>query len=282
MSSLKHTSSGNYTTCCVGRPHTPEYRVYTQQDGNIISPWHDIPLFTDAEQRVLNMVVEIPRFSNAKFEISRDERLNPIKQDIKDGAVRFVKNVFPYKGYIWNYGALPQTWEDPHFKHLDIGHYGDNDPLDACEIGTRVAYTGEVKQVKVLSIMCLVDGNDTDWKVIVVDVKDAIAPKLNDINDIELAFPGLLAATTDWFRVYKKPDGKPTNPLGLGGQFKDKHYAEGVVRECSDAWKRLVSHQLDGGSISLFQDEIITKSVTPQPLCEPSTHGWFFYDREKL
>lgn len=35
--------------------------------------------------------------------------MNPIKQDIKKGKVRFVKNSFPYKGYIWNYGALPQV-----------------------------------------------------------------------------------------------------------------------------------------------------------------------------
>lgn len=29
------------------------------------------------------MVVEIPRGQNAKLEISRDEPLNPIKQDVK-------------------------------------------------------------------------------------------------------------------------------------------------------------------------------------------------------
>lgn len=36
--------------------------------------------------------------------------MNPIKQDSKKGKPRFVKNVFPYKGYIWNYGAIPQVW----------------------------------------------------------------------------------------------------------------------------------------------------------------------------
>lgn len=55
------------------------------------------------------MVVEIPRWSNAKLEIATGEELNPIKQDVKKGKVRFVRNCFPYKGYIWNYGALPQV-----------------------------------------------------------------------------------------------------------------------------------------------------------------------------
>ena len=59
------------------------------------------------------MVVEIPRWSNAKMEIATKEALNPIKQDVKKGKLRYVKNFFPHHGYIWNYGALPQTWEDP-------------------------------------------------------------------------------------------------------------------------------------------------------------------------
>ena len=55
------------------------------------------------------MVVEIPRWSNAKLEICKDEFMNPIKQDIKNNKLRFVKNCFPFKGYIWNYGAFPQV-----------------------------------------------------------------------------------------------------------------------------------------------------------------------------
>lgn len=42
-------------------------------------------------------------------QISKEELLNPIKQDIKKGKLRFVRNCFPHKGYIWNYGAFPQV-----------------------------------------------------------------------------------------------------------------------------------------------------------------------------
>ena len=59
------------------------------------------------------MVVEVPRWLNAKMEIATKDPLNPIKQDVKKGKLRYVANLFPYKGYIWNYGAIPQTWEDP-------------------------------------------------------------------------------------------------------------------------------------------------------------------------
>ena len=55
------------------------------------------------------MIVEVPRWSNAKMEISTEAKMNPILQDSKKGKARFVHNCFPHKGYIWNYGAVPQV-----------------------------------------------------------------------------------------------------------------------------------------------------------------------------
>ena len=43
------------------------------------------------------------------IQIATGEPLNPIKQDVKKGKLRYVNNCFPYKGYIWNYGAFPQV-----------------------------------------------------------------------------------------------------------------------------------------------------------------------------
>ena len=59
-----------YTIRKVGQPHTLEHRVYIEKDGIPVSPFHDIPLFANAEQTILNMVVEIPRWTNAKLEVS--------------------------------------------------------------------------------------------------------------------------------------------------------------------------------------------------------------------
>ena len=42
-------------------------------------------------------------------QICKEEKMNPIKQDVKKGKLRYVKNIFPHHGYIWNYGALPQV-----------------------------------------------------------------------------------------------------------------------------------------------------------------------------
>lgn len=233
--------SGEYTSRVVGAPNTLEYRVYTEKDGKVVSPFHDIPLFADEAKTILNMVVEVPRWTNAKLEISKEESFNPIKQDIKKGKLRFVRNCFPHHGYIWNYGAFPQTWEDPTQKHAETGANGDNDPLDVCEIGEAVGTVGQIKQVKVLGIMALLDEGETDWKVLVVDVNDPLAPRLNDIEDVERHLPGLVRATNEWFRIYKIPDGKPENVFAFSGEAKSKKYAVEIIHECNEAWKRLVT-----------------------------------------
>ena len=117
-----------------------------------------------------------------------------------------------------------KTWEDPQSTHPETKAHGDNDPLDVCEIGEQVGYVGQVKQVKVLGIMALLDEGETDWKVIVIDVHDPLAPKLNDVEDVERHLPGLLRATNEWFRIYKIPDGKPENQFAFTGECKNKKY----------------------------------------------------------
>lgn len=106
--------------------------------------------------------------------------------------------------------------------HAETKARGDNDPIDVCEIGEAVGYCGEVKQVKILGVMALLDEGETDWKVIAIDSRDPLADKLNDIGDVEKHFPGLIDATRHWFKIYKMPDGKPANKFAFNGQCKDK------------------------------------------------------------
>jgi inorganic pyrophosphatase len=136
-----------------GDPSTDAWRLfYVNKEGVPVSALHDIPLHADsgdAASPVFNFVCEIPRYRNAKLEICLKERFNPIKQDIKRGKLRFVHNVLPFQGYLFNYGAFPQTWESPSFKHPETNCFGDNDPLDVCEIGQATAQVGDIMQVKV-------------------------------------------------------------------------------------------------------------------------------------
>ncbi|KAJ3267815.1 Inorganic pyrophosphatase [Terramyces sp. JEL0728] len=282
----------------VGAPNTLEYRVFFEdQNKKPVSPFHDIPLFANPEQTILNMVVEIPRWSNAKMEISKEEYFNPILQDTKKGKLRYVRNCFPHHGYIWNYGAFPQTWEDPNHSHPDTKAKGDCDPLDVIEIGELVGYTGQIKQVKVLGVMALLDEGETDWKVIAIDVKDPLATKLNDVEDVEKHLPGLLRATNEWFRIYKIPDGKPENNFAFSGEAKNKAYTWEVILECHEAWKKLINNQaqaktddysisvansvVEGSPYKVAADDAQYKAIpksnpkAPEPM-DPSIDKWFF------
>ncbi|KAJ1961658.1 Inorganic pyrophosphatase [Dipsacomyces acuminosporus] len=287
----------SYTTRVVGQPDTLEYRVFLEKDGKVISPFHDIPLFADEANRIYNMVVEIPRWTNAKMEISKEDALNPIKQDTKKGKLRYVRNSFPHHGYIWNYGALPQTWEDPNQTNSDTKCVGDNDPIDVCEIGEAVGYTGQVKQVKILGVMALIDEGETDWKILAIDVNDPLASKMNDVEDIERYMPGLLHATNEWFRIYKIPDGKPENQFAFGGEAKNRAYATEVVKETAEAWADLVSGKANKGKIQLANTQLanaetvdaattdvaaagaVTKSA---PAIDQSLSKWFFISGSKI
>jgi len=233
-----------YVPVARGAENTLEYRLfYKNAAGEAISPFHDIPWTTG--DKIYNMVVEVPRWSNAKMEIAAKEKLNPIKQDIKKGKLRYVANVYPQRGYPWNYGCIPQTWENP--KHIDENtkEGGDNDPIDVCEIGARVPARGEVIQVKALGILAMIDEGETDWKVMCIDIKDELADKINNLDELEALKPGYLADTVKWFRTYKIPDGKPENNFAFNGEFKDKEFADKIIEECYQQWKQLVNGEAE-------------------------------------
>lgn len=227
-----------------GSKYTPEYAQYLKlPNGEVGSYFHDIPLDLNRDECTVNMVVEVSRWSNAKFEISRERMFNPIVQDQKNGKVRFVDNIFPSHGFIHNYGAIPQTWEDPTIEsaHAGVtGLKGDNDPLDCCEIGTSVLSMGDVKRVKVLGSLALIDNGELDWKVLVIDVEDSLASKINNLTDIETHLPGLLQSTRNWFRDYKIPTGKPANEFAFNGQYRGISETLDVIQECHESWVKLL------------------------------------------
>lgn len=119
---------------------------------------------------------------------------NPIKQDEKNGKPRFVHNIFPFHGYPWNYGAIPQTWEDPNVvdKHAEAkgtsylivaeSIQGDNDPVDALEIGQAQLKRGGVYTVKVVGCIALIDEGEADWKILTINSQDPLFEKINCIS----------------------------------------------------------------------------------------------------
>ena len=71
-----------------------------------------------AERRVHSTKSGHPnhRCSIVTILLLQKEESNPLKQDIKKEKLRF----YPYNIH-WNYGMLPQTWEDPEHKSEELG-----------------------------------------------------------------------------------------------------------------------------------------------------------------
>eukprot|EP00124_Ichthyophonus_hoferi_P002774 Ihof_evm1s205 gene=Ihof_evmTU1s205 len=206
-----------FTTNAIGIPSTLQWRMYFVKGANRISPWHDIPL--SSSPGTFNFITEIPRGTMAKMEIATRQSLNPIKQDVKDGKLRFLT----HGKVLYNYGALPQTWENPFVTNKDVNDLpGDDDPVDVIEIGKETLPMGAVTKVKALGVLGLIDGEECDWKVIAININDPMEKELNDIEDVETKMPGVLDEIRTWYRVYKIAEGKSENTYAFNGQAKNK------------------------------------------------------------
>lgn len=94
---------------------------------------------------------------------------------MKKGALRF----YGAPSMI-NYGAVPQTWENPHKGEMtDVGKFkGDNDPLDIMDFSYIPHPIGDVYPVKVYGAIALIDQGEMDWKLLGVNLNDPIATQL--------------------------------------------------------------------------------------------------------
>jgi len=104
-----------------------------------------------------------------------------------------------------NYGSIPQTFEDSGKSDPITNINGDGDPTDSIEIGEVVAGMGAVYKVKVLGALPLMDGDETDWKIVTINENDPNATVYNDVGDVP---EEKLETIYKWFRDYKTADGK--------------------------------------------------------------------------
>ncbi|KAJ7269323.1 inorganic pyrophosphatase [Mycena haematopus] len=174
------------------------------------------------------MVIEAPRWTNAQMSIAPGEAFAPIRQATRGRRLSYVRNTFPHRGYIWNYGALPQTWME-------------GGPLHACEIGERVAQVGDVRSVRVLGILALRDEGVPRWTLLVVDTADPLAARLHTIADVDRECPGLISATKEWLRLYKLAEGKAENTLELDGEVQGIDFTSKILRTAHEAWRDIVT-----------------------------------------
>lgn len=252
---------------------TREFKIgYTNEDKHeLISPWHQIPytfqpivasgspaatsdVHNSINKDILyNFVNEIPNGTSRKIECDTKSYMNPLKQDIKKGKLREL--TYSRYGIPFNYGFIPQTWENPEKTSAFLtdpeyaGFFGDKDPIDVCEISIddapKMLVQGEVRPVKILGCLALIDEGEVDWKLIAI--ADKWAHQYRDLKDVN---PSVLASIKNWFQYYKTVDGKPENKFAFKGEFLDADIAINVLEEAHHEWKELVQNHWNNGGIN--------------------------------
>ncbi|KAG2226528.1 hypothetical protein INT45_014272 [Circinella minor] len=116
--------------------------------------------------------LEIPRGKNAKMEVSK-----------KKGELKYIADIDPWHGYPWSYVAI-------------------------IDISTESGFPGQVRQVKLLGGLLMIDDNTTDWK-------------------------------KGFYKVPHQGDGE--NEFGFNGKFQNKQAIQNLMIETHDYWNLLIN-----------------------------------------
>lgn len=240
--SVARQASRLHAVATKGDLGTMDFRLFFKDGDKTISPWHDVPL--EAGDGFYNFVCEIPKYTKAKMEVATKEESNPIAQDTKKGKLR------DYHGPIfWNYGCLPQTWEDPGVEHPELKVNGDDDPLDVVEIGSGALEMGSITPVKPIGMLAMIDDGELDWKLIAIRKDDPLAAEINSVEDLEAKMPHQVDGIREWFRWYKTPDDKPLNAFGFDEKCLSTEESIEVIKETHAHWKALREGTTDAGKL---------------------------------
>lgn len=207
---------------------------YLKKNDKIISFLNDIEYKCEP---FYNMICEIPKDTSAKMEINLNMDFNPIIQDTINGNPRF----YSYGNIHWNYGAIPQTFEDSKHIFEETGLPGDGDPIDIIDIGTKKFNIGEIIKVKVLGVVPLIDEGETDWKIIGININDNNFNNYNDINDINKEE---INRILDWFKNYKYNSKGIINEIAMDGKLQNKQFAKKIINIGHFHWVKKVKKKL--------------------------------------
>ena len=137
----------------------------------------------------VNVVVEIPAGTNAKWEVEKD---GVMRLEVRDGSPRVVK-FLPYPG---NYGMIPST-------RLPKEAGGDGDALDVLILGPALP-RGTVARARVIGVMKFLDRGEQDDKVLAV-MDDTPFGRVRSLGELNETFPAAAEVVKLWFSNYKEP-----------------------------------------------------------------------------
>lgn len=155
---------------------------------SIIDYAHVSPFDKDS---LVHVVLEIPAGTIDKWELNKSN--GQLEWEIENGKPRKVN----YLGYPGNYGFIPQTL-------LSKEQGGDGDPLDILVLGPS-APRGSIVKCKIIGVLYLLDRGERDDKLIAISI-DSPLGEVNNIDELEYSYHGVLEIVKLWFENYKGHD----------------------------------------------------------------------------
>ena len=164
---------------------------------------HDIAPGTTEE---MNVIIEIPKGSKNKYEIDKET-----------GIIALDRVLHSAQDYPFDYGFVPQT------------HWDDGDALDVVVLTTYPLMPGILVRVRPVAILPMVDGGDSDAKVLAVPCDD---PRFADIKDLGDVNKHTLKEIAHFFLTYKQIQNKEVTL----GEWGDKASAEAAFARSCDMY----------------------------------------------
>lgn len=163
----------------------------------------------DISKGVINVVIEIPKWSTLKIEWNRD--LAVFELDRVEPSI-FAKPC--------NYGFIPKTLDD------------DGDELDALVLTNDPIPTGVYLKAKVIGVLNFKDDGDMDHKIICVPADDRnTGDAISSIDDLHGQWKLKIEHHFNHYKDLKKPGS--TRVLGWG----DSEEAKKIITECSNSYR---------------------------------------------
>ena len=156
---------------------------------------------------IVNVLIEIPAGSKNKYEFDKD--LNAFALD----RVLYASVQYPY-----DYGFIPNTLAD------------DGDPLDGMVIMDQPTFPGCVIAARPIGMLGMIDGGDSDEKLLCVPDKD---PRYTSVTSLKDIAPHRLEEIAEFFRTYKNLEKKETKITG----WQDVDSVRPLVEQCIRAYK---------------------------------------------
>lgn len=159
----------------------------------------------------INVVIEIPKGSNIKYEI-----------DDETGALFVDRKLFTAMFYPCNYGFVPQTKEK------------DGDPVDVLVLGNDPVVPSSVIRANPVGILITADEEGEDAKVVAVPVAK-VDPSFSDVKDIQNVPRHIQDQIKHFFEHYKELEkGKYVKVKG----WENKESAKRKISEAMERYKK--------------------------------------------